>query len=350
MCFDLASAAHWRFAAVLCLLLAACAGAPTRAPEAPAHASSEPARAWQSALDRDHALVGRIWDVAGQRFMAAADLMQKLADARLVLLGEQHDNPDHHALQAQVIDAIVARGRKPALVFEMLDVSAQPTIDRVRAERPGDVDAIAAAVAWDESGWPSWALYRPLFAAAVRAGLPIVAAGLGPEASMQLARQGAAAHDPELARRFGLAQPLAPELHAALRAEMREAHCGLLPDAMLDAMVVVQRARDARLAERMHAAAATADGAVLIAGSGHARTDRGVPAALERAFSASAMALALHEVRAGANAASDYAPAWDSPRLPFDHVWFTPRISDADHCDELRKHSAAPPHEGPDAR
>jgi uncharacterized iron-regulated protein len=340
MCFDSASAAHRWFALTGCVLLAACASSAALAPDAPAHSASEPARAWQSGLDREHALVGRIWDVSAESFVTATELVQRLATARLVLLGEQHDNPDHHALQAQVIDALVARGRKPALVFEMLDVSAQPTIDRVRAERPGDVDAIAAAVAWDESGWPSWVLYRPVFAAAVRAGLPIVAAGLGPEVSMQLARKGAAALDPELARRFGLAQPLAPELHAALRAEMRDAHCGLLPDAMLDAMVLVQRARDARLAERMHAAAAVADGAVLIAGNGHVRTDRGVPAALARAFGVGATALALHEVRAGANAASDYAAAWDSPRLPFDHVWFTPRISDADHCDELRKHSA----------
>jgi uncharacterized iron-regulated protein len=326
-----------------CLLLAACASSPSGAPDGRTTRAAESAHAWQSRLDRDHPLVGRIWDVAGERFVAEAELLGRLAAARLVLLGEQHDNPDHHALQARVIEALVARGRRPALVFEMLDVSMQLAIDRVRAERPDDVDAIGAAVAWEKSGWPAWALYRPVFAAAVRAGLPIIAAGLGREQSMALARKGPTALDPELAGRFGLAQPLAPELHAALRAEMRDAHCGLLPESMLDAMVLVQRARDARLAERMHAAA-TADGAVLIAGNGHVRKDRGVPAALDRAFGQQGVALALHEVHPEAQSPQDHARAWDSTRMPFDQVWFTPRISDADHCAELRKQAPSASH------
>ena len=51
---------------------------------------------------------------------------------------------------------------------------------------------------------------------------------------------------------------------------MKESHCGELPEAMLDPLVLAQRARDARMAERMEAAGAER-GAVLITGKGHAR-------------------------------------------------------------------------------
>ena len=48
--------------------------------------------------------------------------MADIAAARdFVLLGEKHDNPDHHRLQAWMIDALVARGRRPAIAMEMLD-------------------------------------------------------------------------------------------------------------------------------------------------------------------------------------------------------------------------------------
>ena len=57
----------------------------------------------------------------------------------------------------------------------------------------------------------------------------------------------------------------------SLREEMRQAHCSMRPESMLDAMVLVQRARDAMLASQTHAALARAGSVVLIAGNGHAR-------------------------------------------------------------------------------
>ena len=62
---------------------------------------------------------------------------------------------------------------------------------------------------------------------------------------------------------------------------MRESHCGALPEAMLDPLVLAQRARDARMAARLEAAGAER-GAVLITGNGHARTMRRVPALLAK--------------------------------------------------------------------
>ena len=116
---------------------------------------------------------------------------------------------------------------------------------------------------------------RPVFEAAIAAHGVLRAGGLDREDAMRIAKDGLAAFDPELDRLFGLGAALPAGVQTAMRAEMRESHCGLLPDAMLDSMVLVQRARDALLAERVHEGRGRGHGALLIAGHGHVRRDRG---------------------------------------------------------------------------
>jgi uncharacterized iron-regulated protein len=317
-------------AALVCTLLAACAGEHSAQPSAPP--------AWQSPLDRDHPLVGRIFDVARGRFASEHDLIARALASRYVAIGEQHDNADHHVLQARVLRALVAAGRRPAVVFEMLDAGQQPAVDRALREHPGDAEALAAAVDWAHSGWPPWPLYRPLFAEVLAARLPIVAAGVDRAAAMRIAREGLAALDPALVREAGLDQPLPPAAQAALRDEMREVHCGALPESMLEGMALIQRARDAQLARGMRSAGA--GGALLIAGAGHVRKDRGVPAYLARTGAGATLVVGLVEVRSSSTEPGQYAVDASAPVLPYDFVWFTPRASDVDHCAELRARTA----------
>src|SRR6266480_2784062 len=74
---------------------------------------------WQSPLGRDHALIGTIWDVRAGVAITPETFVTRVAARRFVLLGEKHDNPDHHRLQAWVVGALIAAGRRPAVAFEM---------------------------------------------------------------------------------------------------------------------------------------------------------------------------------------------------------------------------------------
>ncbi|HEX4474535.1 MAG TPA: ChaN family lipoprotein [Polyangiaceae bacterium] len=322
----------------------ACARAPVakEASSAATSATTTADVAWTSALDRAHILVGRIWDVAARRFVDERTLTSAVVAAPLVVLGEQHDNADHHVLEARLIGAMSAAGRRPALVAEMLDETVQPKIDEVVAAHPKDAEAFARAVDWEHSGWPAWSLYRPVFARALGAGLPIVAAGLERERTMTIAHDGLAAVDPAVVRTFDLAAPVPADVESALESEMREAHCGLLPESMLAAMALIQRVRDAVMATHL-TDATHSDGAVLVAGDGHARSDRGVPALVARSLHRRVLAVGLVEVRHDWTAPEQYgeifstsAAAQPSGPLPFDYAWFTPRASDADRCAELR--------------
>ncbi|WP_141618736.1 ChaN family lipoprotein [Myxococcus sp. AB036A] len=294
---------------------------------------------WSSPLHREHPLTGRIWDVKAARFVDADTLRRSLAQARFVVLGERHDQPDHHQLQAWLVHALTEGGRKPALAFEMLDVGQQAAVDASRAQAPRDAEALALAVNWAGSGWPDWALYRPVFAAGLEAGLPIVAANLPRSQVRDLVMRGPEALPPELRQRLSLDTPLPEPVEQAMRQEQDEAHCGHLPQEMLGPMVQAQRARDAHLADRL-SNADTGQGGVLITGNGHARTDRGVPAQLAaRAPGKDVRSVGLLEVDPKLPEPADYAAYFGAQSLPFDYVWFTPAMPMEDPCAALLKRS-----------
>jgi len=178
--------------------------------------------------------VGRIWDVKQGRLVEEPALLADLSRARFVLLGERHDNPDHHLRQARLVEALTSSGRKPVLAFEMLEVEQQSAVDEALARAPGNPDVIAQAVAWERSGWPDWSLYRPIFAVGTGRGLRIIGANLPRAQVKELVTRGLDALPPETRTRLGLETPLPEDVARAMRAEMHESHCGHLPESMLE--------------------------------------------------------------------------------------------------------------------
>ena len=122
--------------------------------------------------------------------------------------------------------------------------------------------------------------------------------------------------------------------------ELFEAHCELMPETSLGPIVQVQRTRDAVLADNLAKALALpeTDGAVLIAGGGHVRSDLGVPRYLSRlAPGRSLVTIVFLEVADDATTPAAYGERYQGA-LPFDFLWFTPRANDRDYCLELKRH------------
>lgn len=294
----------------------------------PARAEAPPASI--TTLERDHPLVGKAWEPATGRFLAPGALESKAAAADAVLLGETHDNPDHHALQAWLVKSLTAAGLRPVVAFEMIDAGQGQALDRYLEERPADLAGLGSAIGWDKSGWPDWALYRPI----AEAGASIRPANLSRDDTRALGRGQA----PELAERLGVDQPLDTATQTAMEAEIKDSHCGMLPDKAVPAMVTVQRARDAVMAGTLAETMKDGDKAVLIAGTGHVRADRGVPWKLkDLAPTARVLAVAFIEVQADAREPVAYGELYGGA-LPFDVVMFTPRNARTDQCEEFRKH------------
>lgn len=251
--------------------------------------------------------------------VCAEGLPEAALGAGIVVLGEVHDNPAHHAVQAEVVAAL----SPTAIVWEMMPPDAERLLSGIDL---ADAEALAQALDWEARGWPDFAMYHPIFLAAP--GAAHVGAELPRDEVRAAMSGGAAAVWGEGAELWGLG-PLDPGDLAARLAEQDEAHCSALPEEMLPGMVEVQRLRDATLA-RAAAIALDTFGApvVVITGSGHARTDRGVPAALRTARPDIAV-WSLGQIELDPGAAAD-------PDLPFDLVLAAPPVPREDPCAAFR--------------
>ncbi|MEM6486570.1 MAG: ChaN family lipoprotein [Pseudomonadota bacterium] len=205
-------------------------------------------------------------------------LVDEAVEYDFVLLGETHDNPTHHLVQAEIVRELVFAGRRPAIVWEMVPRGKQTMFDAFADSGETYTSKLGDLLSWSTSGWPAWSLYEPIAEEAISAGLPMVAADLDPHVYRTIATEGPKSLPPRLRDRLGLSAPLPENLEAALRDLLQESHCSSLPDQAVDAMISVQRARDGALADAMMGT--TADGAVLIAGRGHVRTDWAAPRVL----------------------------------------------------------------------
>lgn len=126
-----------------------------------------------------------------------ADEVAAAADGvRFIVLGESHDNLEHHQMQAEIIRALVRRGRSVAVGFEMFTRPNQGSLANWTLGRWDEATFI------ERSGWKSdwnmdFALYRPIFEAVREHRLPMVALNVPRAWVRNVGRQGLTALTPE---------------------------------------------------------------------------------------------------------------------------------------------------------
>lgn len=257
--------------------------------------------------------------------VAAASQLEEFISAAggadIVILGEVHDNPVHHENQARIVAAL----QPEALVFEMIPQKKEDTVNELRS-RGADRDEIAAALEWDESGWPDFAHYARILEAAPEAR---VFGGGQPEADVRRAMvEGAAGPFGPDAEIYGLSKPLEAEERAARERQMVESHCHALSEEVAGGMVEAQRFRDAALADAaLWALTMTGGQVVVITGNGHADLEVGMPKKLRHADpDVSFVTLGQLE-----------APTPDEAAASFDHVIVTEPAEREDPCLQFRK-------------
>ena len=234
-----------------------------------------------------------------------------------LLLGEQHDAPEHQRWEADSVRWLAERGRLAALVIEMAE--AGTGTDGL----PPDANAaqVYAALRWNEAAWP-WERYRAVVMAAVAAGVPVRGGNL-PRSRMRAAMQDEA-----------LDRHLPPAALALQRNAIEEGHCGLLPADRVMPMVRIQLARDASMAQAVQQARQDGRTVLLAAGWGHVRRDLGVPTWLPANFNAKVAIAQAGQARAAIESEANY-------------IHPTPALAPRDHCAELR---ARPPGRLPAAK
>ena len=243
---------------------------------------------------------------------------EALLPADVILLGEQHDAPEHQDIHRQVIEYLAVRGQLAAVALEMAEAGTSTAALKSNSTQL----QVQAALGWNNKSWP-WAAYGPAVMAAVKAGVPVLGANL-PAAQMREAMADGR-----------LDQPLPGPALKAQQQLIRIGHCGLLPEDRISPMTRIQIARDVRMARTLQQAALPGKTVVLLAGSGHVNRTLGVPQHLPTGLVVKAVQLRA-ELHAGPATSAPDARQEAESRAAFDAVWPTPALPAQDYCETLK--------------
>jgi len=287
---------------------------------------------WAAPLLQSHPLVGKIIRLHDHRTLSSSELINDLAPIPVVLIGEKHDNDDHHLIERWLIEHLFSNGgnrgdpsdikdkRTTSLVLEML-TDEQPTAD-INAHMT-DVER-QTQLKWNNNNWP-WKDYGPSIQSALIRHFPLLSGNISRNGIMQIYQHGIPANE-----RFDSTVDIPNLVKAQIKEQVYESHCQLMPRDTLTPMVDVQLARDASLASAIKSR--TTDNAILIAGSFHVNKSMGVPLHLDaNQPNQTWKTLQLVEVTKSKTQVDDYIN-----QSTADYVWFTPKQSDKDYCDDMR--------------
>lgn len=246
-------------------------------------------------------------------------LLERLAAADYVLLGELHDNPLHHEVRGRLILDLAGLRSGLKVVAEHLELGKP-------VESGAELLARLTAAGFDAKGW-RWPLHETLFAPPLEAGVPLLGGNIPRDEARRIVREGGGVLRPALA---ALMQdhPLSPEARRALEDSLIQGHCGQMPERLKGPMVLAQEAKDAAMASGLLEAGGPA---VLVAGNGHVRKDYGVP----RLLPENARVISVGFLEEGRLEEGKALPAH------YDYLWILPAATRNDPCQGMKLPAAA---------
>jgi uncharacterized iron-regulated protein len=167
-------------------LLAQAAQAPSPGPPPPAATTYVPQR---------------VYDTGRGAFTDFETMVADLARADVILVGEQHDDPNTHRLEAAVLEGLARRRVAVTVSLEMFERDVQPSLDAYLAGTVAEEDFLKTA-----RPWPRYVTdYRTLVEFAKAQRWPIVAANVPRKIAADIAKSGRTAVDALIAADRGLA-------------------------------------------------------------------------------------------------------------------------------------------------
>lgn len=131
----------------------------------------------------------RVYDTRRGAFSDFEVMLADIGAADVVLVGEQHDDPNTHRLEAAMVQGLLRRGIAVTVSLEMFERDVQGTVDDYLAGRIDEAALLAKA-----RPWPRYATdYKPLVEMAVAHRWPVVASNVPRKYASMVAKSGLAA-------------------------------------------------------------------------------------------------------------------------------------------------------------
>jgi len=128
----------------------------------------------------------RVYDTAKGAFTDFETMMASLVWSDVVLVGEQHDDPNTHRLELAVLEGLARRNRSVIVSMEMFERDVQEPLDHFQMGHLTEDEFLKAS-----RPWPRYATdYKPLVDFALARNWPIVAANVPRPIAAEVAKSG----------------------------------------------------------------------------------------------------------------------------------------------------------------
>lgn len=287
--------------AVICLCVIGCAG--SRHPQPPSATVEGLAERFRP---------GQIVDLSSGKVIGFEDLIANISSKDLIFVGEAHDNPDHHLIQIQILQAVADRAPSLSVGMEFFQKHQQPIIDRYVQGEMTEREFLEA-VDWKKTWGFDYHLYRPLMQFARERKYRVLALNAPNSLVRKVARTGLNSLEPTERDQLPKEIDLTEERHRAFLQEVYTEHS---PrdlkefEYFYEAQCVWEEAMASNLAEHL----ASGKGRLIaFTGNGHIVNKFGIPDRTVRRVSAS-MATVMPYPLNGKETID---------RAAADYVWFT---------------------------
>ncbi len=261
--------------------------------------------------------IGQIVDMEKARAVHFDELITALSGCDVIFVGESHDNPEHHLIQVQILQALADRaGDHLAIGMEFFQRWQQEAIDQYLQGVISE-DTFLDAVNWKESWGFDYFLYRPLMLLSKERGLRVLALNAPSGIVRKVARSGLSGLTVEERDQIAKEIDLTNEAHRAYVREAFEGH-EHTDLKQFERFYEAQSVWEETMAETISRHLTSSGGRMVIfSGNGHIAHKFGIPARTLRRIPLTVATLVLHPASGQEEVDSDLA----------DFVWITARCS-----------------------
>ena len=251
--------------AVICLCVIGCTG--LRHPQ-------PPSATIEGLADRFRP--GQIVDLASGKVVAFEEMIAHISSKDLIFVGEAHDNPDHHLIQVQILQAVASRSPSLAMGMEFFQQHQQPILDRYVQGETTEKEFLEA-VEWKKTWGFDYHFYRPLMQFSRERKYRVLAINAPSDLVRKVARTGLRSLEPSERDQLPKEIDLTQDRHRAFLNDIYKDHS---PHELKDfeffyeAQCVWEEAMASNLAKHL---AAGKGRLIAFAGNGHIVNKFGIP-------------------------------------------------------------------------
>jgi len=232
------------------------------------------------AYELGSAEVGSIFDTADNTTVEIEELASRLAEADVVLLGEEHTSMDQKLLHARLVEGMAATGKSIVLAMEFFQRDDNELLGRWARGEIGEQELLEEAGWYDRGGY-RWEYYRGVMEVARAHELTIVGANVPREIPRSVNRGGLDGLSEEQRAEIGVITTDGSLQHRYLISRYFGDTVAMLPPGWFDNMYAAQCLWDVVMARSILGEVAQGTTVVLVVGSGHIAYDLGIPRRLD---------------------------------------------------------------------